>query len=58
MGYHHFSIGHEIAVAAVRGVVYAVERHLFRGMSLSEILVIGILIIAVVGLIGRRRPVY
>ena len=58
MGYHHFSIGHEIAVAAVRGVVYAVERHLFRGMSLSEILMIGILIVAVVKLLGRRRPAY
>ncbi|WP_241302306.1 hypothetical protein [Burkholderia stabilis] len=58
MGYHHFSIGHEIAAASVRGVVYAVERRLFRGMSLSEIVVIGILIIAVVTLLGRRRPAY
>ncbi|BBA45295.1 TPA: hypothetical protein ACK3Q6_003738 [Burkholderia cepacia] len=58
MGYHHFSIGHEIAAASVRGVVYAVERHLLRGMSLSEILVIGILIVAVVKLLGRRRPAY
>ncbi|WP_181159272.1 hypothetical protein [Burkholderia contaminans] len=58
MGYYHFSIGHEIAAASIRGVVYAVERHLFRGMSLSEILVIGILIVAVVKLLGRRRPAY
>lgn len=58
MDYHHFSIGHEIAATLVRGVVYAVERRLFRGMSVSEIVVIGILIIAVVTLLGRRRPAY
>ena len=57
MGYHHFSLAHEIAIAAVRGVIYAAERHLFRGMGLGEIIVIGLVIFTVVKLMSRR-PAY
>ena len=57
MGYHHFSLVHEIAVAAVRGVIYEAERHLFRGMGLGEIIVIGLVILMVVKLL-TRRPAY
>ena len=55
MGYHHFSLVHEIASAAVRGVIYAAERHLFRGMGLGEIIVIGLVIFMVVKLMTHRR---
>ncbi|PNE59630.1 hypothetical protein A8H39_00330 [Paraburkholderia fungorum] len=58
MGYHHFSLGHEIAVAAVRGVIYAGERLIFRGMGLGEIILIGLVIFTVVKLMTRRRPAY
>ncbi|MGF6603278.1 1,4-dihydroxy-2-naphthoate octaprenyltransferase [Paraburkholderia sp. GAS448] len=58
MGYHHFSLAHEIAIAAVRGVIYEGERHLFRGMGLGEIIVIGLVIFTVVKLMTRRRPTY
>jgi hypothetical protein len=58
MGYHHFSLAHEIAIAAMRGVVYAAERHVFRGMGTGEIIVIGLAIFMVVKLVTRRRPAY
>lgn len=54
--YHHtFSIGHEIAVAATRGVVYDLLHHLFRGMGTGEIALIGSLVLALVWALFRRR---
>lgn len=58
MGYHHFSLAHEIAIAATRGVVYAAERHLFRGMGLGEIIGIGLVIFMALKLMTHRRPAY
>lgn len=56
MHYHTFSLGHEIATAATRGVVYDVLRSLFRGMPLGEILLIGAGIIGVIWFFTRSRP--
>jgi hypothetical protein len=51
--HHNFDLGGQIAGAAVRGVVYQGERHLFHGMGTPAVIAIGLGIIALVALAKR-----
>ncbi|WP_156034508.1 hypothetical protein [Paraburkholderia fungorum] len=46
--HHSFDLGGQIAGAAVRGVVYEGEHHLFHGMSTPAAIAVGLGIIALV----------
>ncbi|WP_321935537.1 hypothetical protein [Paraburkholderia sp. J8-2] len=53
--HHSFNLADQVAGAAVRGAVYQGEHRLFHGMSLPEVILIGVGICVVVAFLMRRR---
>lgn len=53
--YGHYSMGHSIGNAVVHGIVYAIIFRIFRHMTLPEMLIVGVLVLAGMWFFSRKK---